>query len=107
MGGQIEEIYREVAIYWGLLFGMVLCRIISTSQEQWLIGRNTKKYTKYLGFPKLRRLYNRKFLNLIHQNTVKTTFYENFIWINSSNLIPKSNGDMRLVVDMRKVNQFI
>jgi hypothetical protein len=56
--------------------------------------------------PKLPKIYNEKFLDLICQGTVERTFYENVIKVNPSNLVPKSNGDMRLVVDIRKVNQF-
>jgi hypothetical protein len=32
---------------------------------------------------------------------------ESIRWCNHCRLVPKANGDMRLVIDMREVNQFM
>jgi hypothetical protein len=33
--------------------------------------------------------------------------YQDLLWINPTHLVPKANGDMRLVMDMTKVNRFM
>jgi hypothetical protein len=69
--------------------------------------RQHKKYTEYRGSPKLQEIYDKKFQDLIKTGTVEETTWRKLLWINPSHLVPKANGDMRLVIDMRKVNQFM
>jgi hypothetical protein len=66
-----------------------------------------KKYREFRGSPKMQKIYDQKFRELIKQKTVIQTSYDNLIWINPSHLVPKSNGDMRLVVDTTGVNKFM
>jgi hypothetical protein len=66
-----------------------------------------KKYTEYRGSPKVQEIYDKKFQDLIKTGMVEKTTWRKLLWINPSHLVPKANGDMRLVIDMRKVNQFM
>jgi hypothetical protein len=69
--------------------------------------RQHKEYTEYRGSPKLQEIYDKKFQDLIKTGTVEKTTWRKLLWINPFHLVSKVNGGMRLVIDMRKVNQFM
>jgi hypothetical protein len=60
-----------------------------------------------MGMESMQEKYYEIFGELIRQKTVTKTSYEELIWINPTHLVPKSNGEMRLVVDTTKVNRFM
>jgi hypothetical protein len=53
------------------------------------------------------KLKDLEFEKMIKNEVVVEEKFENLIWINPIHLVPKANGKMRLVMDMRKVNQFM
>jgi hypothetical protein len=55
----------------------------------------------------MQQIYNQKFQVLINHGTVKEVTNKKLLWINLSHLVPKANKSMKLVVDMRKINQFM
>jgi hypothetical protein len=69
------------------------------------ILKQHKKYSKYRGSLKMQETYDEKFRDLIKTVTVEKVTCQKLLWINPSHLVPKSNRDMRLVIDMRKVNK--
>jgi hypothetical protein len=67
-----------------------------------------KKYHEYrTSSLKLRQAYDKKFEYLIQNGIVVESSYRELIWINPTNLVPKLNGDFRLVIDIWKVNCFM
>jgi hypothetical protein len=48
-----------------------------------------------------------KFSDLIRNGVIEECPYENLIWVNPSHLVPKANGDKRLVMDATKVNRWM
>jgi hypothetical protein len=67
-----------------------------------------KKYREFrTNSQKMREAYDKKFSTLIQHGTVEEVPYNRLLWINPTNLVPKPNGDFRLVIDTRKVNQFM
>jgi hypothetical protein len=76
----------------------------SKAQAHWW---NSKRYMEFKGSPRLQKIYDQKIQELILQGTIVESSFEQVKWINPAHLVPKPNGDMRLVVDMRLVNQFM
>jgi hypothetical protein len=66
-----------------------------------------KKYQEFTGTERIQEKYDEIFRELIRQKTVVKAYYEELIWINPTHLVPKSNGEMRLVVDTTKENFFM
>jgi hypothetical protein len=66
-----------------------------------------KRYTEFRATPLLESIFDQKIQELVHQETIVLATWEELRWVNRCNLVPKSNGDMRLVVDMRLVNRLM
>jgi hypothetical protein len=46
-------------------------------------------------------------INTLKNGVIAQVPYQDLLWINPTHLVPKANGDMRLVMDMTKVNRFM
>jgi hypothetical protein len=53
------------------------------------------------------KIFDEKVEKMQKNGVVMETPYEELLWINPCHLVPKANGDQRLVMDMTKVNKFM
>jgi hypothetical protein len=66
-----------------------------------------KRYCEYAVSPAIMKIFDEKMENMLKNGVIMEAPYEELIWINPCHLVPKVNGDMRLVMDMTKVNKFM
>jgi hypothetical protein len=68
--------------------------------------KKNKKYSEYkTSSPKLRRLYDEEMEKFVKNGVIEEASYDDLIWISPTNLVPKANGKVRLVIDTRKLNE--
>jgi hypothetical protein len=66
-----------------------------------------KRYCEYSASPAMMKIFDEKMENMLKNGVIVEAPYEELLWINSCHDVPKANGDMRLVMDMTKVNKFM
>jgi hypothetical protein len=66
-----------------------------------------KYYSEFHGTPRLQKFFDEQMQDWINNGVLKQTPYEELIYINPAHLVPKANGKMRLVTDMRVVNSYM
>jgi hypothetical protein len=69
--------------------------------------RRKKCYREYVAPDNLEKIYDEKMTNMLKNGVIAEVPYKDLLWINPTHLVPKANGDMRLVMDMTKVNRFM
>jgi hypothetical protein len=69
--------------------------------------RKNKRRVEFRGEKEAMIAYNKKIGELLEQGTLIESNWEELVWINPTHLVPKPNGDWRLVIDTRKVNHFM
>jgi hypothetical protein len=62
---------------------------------------------EYTASPSMMKIFDEKMENMLKNGVIVEAPYEELIWINPCHLVPKANGDMRLVMVMTKVNKFM
>jgi hypothetical protein len=65
------------------------------------------RFEEFHGTSKENKIMREKIQDAIKNGVLLKTPKHLIRWCNWYRLVPKANGDMRLVVDMREVNQFI
>jgi hypothetical protein len=66
-----------------------------------------KRDFEYKSSEEMMREHDNKMLELIQNNTIEETTFDDLLWINPTNLVKKKNGKYCLVIDTRKVNKFM
>jgi hypothetical protein len=69
--------------------------------------KRKKCYQEYVAPDNLKKIYDQKMTDMLKNGVITEVPYEDLLWINPTHLVPKANGDMRLVMDMMKVNRFM
>jgi hypothetical protein len=63
-----------------------------------------KCYSEFHGTPRLLKIFDQQMLDWIKNGVLRETPYEELIYVNLAHLVPKANGKVILVTDMRVVN---
>jgi hypothetical protein len=104
----IEIVFEEMAMIGGSSF---VKRGIMSNYTDWSVAmryfQKRKRYCEYTASPSMMKIFNEKIKNMLKISVIVETPYEELIWINPCHLVPKVNGDQRLVMDMTKVNKFM
>jgi hypothetical protein len=66
--------------------------------------RKNKQFLQYRGTPSMHKLYDKEFMEFITNGVVQKTTYQELVWISPTNLVPKQNGKILMVIDTRKLN---
>jgi hypothetical protein len=69
--------------------------------------KKKKCYREYVALDHLKKIYDQKMIDMLKNRVIAEVPYQDLLWINSTHLVPKENVDMRLVMDMTKVNRFM
>jgi hypothetical protein len=69
--------------------------------------RRKKCYREYVTPDHLKKIYDQKMTDMLKNGVITEVPYEDLLWINPTHLVPKANGNMRLVMNMTKVNRFM
>jgi hypothetical protein len=69
--------------------------------------KKKKCYREYVAPDHLKKIYDQKMINMLKNVVIAQVPYQDLLWINPTHLVPKANGDIRLVMDMTKVNRFM
>jgi hypothetical protein len=105
---------RQVGIVkrWAMIDGASLVRRgITPNYTDWngamRYFQKRKRYCKFTASPSMMKIFDEKLENMLKNGAIVEAPYEELLWINPCHLVPKANGDMRLVMDMTKVNKFM
>jgi hypothetical protein len=61
--------------------------------------RRRKCYREYVApSDNLKKIYHQKMINMLKNGVIAEVPYQDLLWINPTHLVPKANGDMRLVM---------
>jgi hypothetical protein len=86
-----------------LVFKGIMARYKNRTTAMKKLGEK-KTYSQFHGTPRLQKIFDDQMLDWIKNGVLRETPYEDLVYVNPAHLIPKANGKMRLVTDMRVVN---
>jgi hypothetical protein len=69
--------------------------------------KRKKCYREYVALDNLKKIYDQKMTDMLKNGVITEVPYQDLLWINLTHLVPKANGDMRLMMDITKVKRFM
>jgi hypothetical protein len=104
-----EDLYQALVDDWWCLLGTIRIMPNYTDYAKSMsYFRRKKCYREYVApSDNLKKIYDQKMTDMLKNGVITEVPYKNLLWINPTHLAPKANGDMRLVMDMTKVNRYM
>jgi hypothetical protein len=104
-----EDLYQALVDDWWCLLGTIryYAKLHRLQQSYGLLQKKEMLSRICTPSDNLKKIYDQKMIDMLKNGVITEVPYKDLLWINPTHLVPKASGDMRLVMDMTKVNRFM